>query len=169
MSYKIEITAGTMTELAGKLLAMAATMQATPSDPVMPEVREATKPAKKAKPAPVVEEDLGNEPKSAASAEATDSQPTTEEPSSTPATTVMEPELSSTSTAETSTPAPLAEAPGAKALDFEKDIAPLVLKVVAERGKPVVQDILAQFGVERASQVPDEQLNELVAALKDAL
>ena len=157
MSYKIEITAGTMTELAGKLLAMAATMQAIPSDPVMPEVREAAKPAKKAKPAPVKEEPVG-EPVPAA-------EPTTEDTAAEPA------EVTNDGTSTSGAPAAVEpeQAPGAKALDFEKDIAPLVLKVVAERGKPVVQDILAQFGVERASQVPDEQLNELVAALKDAL
>ena len=44
MSYKIEITASSTSELAGKLLALAATMQTLPSDPVMPEVREAAKP-----------------------------------------------------------------------------------------------------------------------------
>lgn len=166
MSYKIEITAGTMTELAGKLLAMAATMQTTPSDPVMPEVREAIKPAKKAKPTPVKEE-VGNEPAADAVGTA----------SSESDTATVQPETSESSETSKSTDVSSAnsgsvepeQAPGAKALDFEKDIAPLVLKVVAERGKPVVQDILAQFGVERASQVPDEQLNELVAVLKDAL
>lgn len=165
MSYKIEITAGTMTELAGKLLAMAATMQTTASDPVMPEVREATKPAKKAKPAPVVEEEVGNEP-AAAAAETVSSESDTAtaqpDPSDTPGTPQLGAPFEESS-------ASIEQAPGAKALDFDKDIAPLVLKVVAEKGKPVVQDILAQFGVERASQVPDAQMNELVAVLKDAL
>ena len=166
MSYKIEITAGTMTELAGKLLAMAATMQATPSDPVMPEVREAAEPAKKAKPTPVKEEPVGEPVDDVAETASSESdtataQPETSESSETSKSTDV-------SSANSGSVEP-EQAPGAKALDFEKDIAPLVLKVVAERGKPVVQDILAQFGVERASQVPDEQLNELVAALKDAL
>ena len=160
MSYKIEITAGTMTELAGKLLAMAATMQATPSDPVMPEVREATKPAKKAKPTPVKEEPVG-EPVGEDTEASLAPEPLPESD-----TTTSDTGQTATNIASPSEPE---QAPGAKALDFEKDIAPLVLKVVAESGKPVVQDILAQFGVERASQVPDEQLNELVAALKDAL
>ena len=166
MSYKIEITASSTSELAGKLLALAATMQTLPSDPVMPEVREAAKPAKKAKPAPVQEE-VGNEP--AADAEETASsesdtataQPETSESSETAKNTDV-------SSANSGSVEP-EQAPGAKALDFDKDIAPLVLKVVAEKGKPVVQEILAQFGVERASQVPDEQLNELVSALQDAL
>lgn len=157
MSYKIEITAGTMTELAGKLLAMAATMQAIPSDPVMPEVREATKPAKKAKPAPVKEDD-GVALTAAA-------HPVNEKASPLPVDVSPE----ALEEVEIERPEEPEQASGAKALDFEKDIAPLVLKVVAERGKPVVQDILAQFGVERASQVPDDQLNELVAVLKDAL
>lgn len=151
MSYKIEITAGTMNELAGKLLAMAATMQAIPSDPVMPEVKEATKPTRKAKAAPVKEEtgnvEAGNTSKSAPDAEPTEDPQTTQEPSSTPAD--VEPE--------------------AKPLDFDKDVAPVVLQAVKQRGKEWVQDILSQFGVERASQVADDRVGELVAILKDGL
>ena len=166
MSYKIEITAGTVTELAGKLLAMAATMQATPSDPVMPEVREATKPAKKAKPTPVKEEPVGEPVDDVAETASSESDTATAQPE--PSESSETSKNTDVSSANSGSVEP-EQAPGAKALDFEKDIAPLVLKVVAERGKPVVQDILAQFGVERASQVPDEQLNELVAVLKDAL
>lgn len=155
MSYKIEINADSISELAGKLLALAAQMQATPVDPVMPEVREAPKPkkAKAEKPVEVAEEPVG-EPvgapaaKSATDAGDTESLPTTPEPSSIAA------------------PAP---SEAVVALDFEKDVAPLVLKAVAVKGKPWVQEVLAQFGVERASQVPDDRLPELVAIVAEAV
>jgi hypothetical protein len=54
-------------------------------------------------------------------------------------------------------------------LDFDKDVTPVVLDAVKTKGKPWVQDILAQFGVERASQVPDERFGELVDMLKEGL
>jgi hypothetical protein len=53
-----------------------------------------------------------------------------------------------------------------KTLDFDKDVAPVVLNAVKVHTKEWVQEVLSQFGVARASQVPDEQLPELVAALR---
>lgn len=84
-------------------------------------------------------------PKSVPSAETSESPPTTEEPSGTPA------------------PAASAE------LNFDTDVAPIVLQVVKEKGKPVAQEILSQFGVEKASALDTARWPELVAALKDAL
>ena len=151
MSYKIEINADSISELSGKLLALAAQMQATPVDPVMPEVREAPKPkkAKAEKPVEVAEEPVGN-------AEL--------------ATTAADPSPTSNSAPDTSSADP-AKSPSETvvSLDFEKDVAPLVLKAVAVKGKPWVQEVLAQFGVERASQVPDERLPELVAIVAEAV
>ena len=144
MTYRIEINADSLTELAGKVLALAAQLNSPAADPVMPEVREASKP-KKAKAEKA--EEAGNEPKNAPAAETIDSQPTTEEPSSTPA------------------PAPSASEP----LDFDKDVAPAVLALVAAKGKPAVQDILSEYGVERASQVDEDLWPELVATLRAAV
>lgn len=156
MSYKIEINADSISELAGKLLAMAAQMQVTPVDPVMPEVREAPKP-KKAKPAPVKEDD-GVALTAAA-------HPVNEKASPLPVD--MSPEA--LEEVEIERPEEPEQAPGAKALNFEKDVAPLVLEAVKVKGKPWVQDILSQFGVERASLVPDAQMPELVAAIRDGM
>lgn len=68
------------------------------------------------------------------------------------------------------TPAPKS-APSASAseLNFDTDVAPIVLQVVKDKGKPVVQEILEQFGVERASTLDPARWPELVAQLKDAL
>jgi hypothetical protein len=68
------------------------------------------------------------------------------------------------------TPAPVAElpAPEAPALSFEKDVAPVVLRAVATKGKPFVEGIMTQFGVERASQLPAERWPELITHLEEA-
>jgi hypothetical protein len=85
-------------------------------------------------------------PKSAPVAEVSESQPTTTEPSSTaaPAASVSE-------------------------LSFETDVTPVVLAVVQTKGKPVVEEILSQFGVARASQLDPARWPELLAALQDKL
>lgn len=141
MSYKIEVTAPTLSELAGKLLALASTMQAIPAEPASPEANapakprratKAEKPVEEPQPAPVIED------------------------------AVLEPEPAPE-------PEPAVEEPQPVVLDFEKDVTPVVLAGVKQRGKPWIQDILAQFGVERASQVPDERLAELVSIIKDGL
>lgn len=85
-------------------------------------------------------------PKSVPSAEVSESPQTTEEPSTTPA-----------------------PAASASELNFDTDVAPIVLQVVKEKGKPVAQEILAQFGVDKASALDTARWPELVAALKDAL
>ena len=165
MSYKIEINADSITELSGKLLALAAQMQAPPVDPVMPEVRETTKvrgttkaaAAKAEKPVEVAEAPVGEQSSSETSAVTPDTSSAPEQPTTPPSSTT------------TSDAAPEPEAPAVVALDFEKDVAPLVLRAVAAKGKPWVQEVLAQFGVERASQVPDERLPELVAIVAEAV
>lgn len=150
MSYKIEITASSMAELAGKLLAMAATMNAAPADPVMPEIKDAPKPTRAKKAKEVAEEAPAPEP--------TPVEAPIEEPT---------PEPTPVGAAETTRPVSASEP--AAVPDFDKDVAPLVLGAVRDKGKPWVQELLSQFGVERASQVPDEQLAEFVGVLKDAL
>ena len=82
-------------------------------------------------------------PKSAPPVEVTESQPTTTEPSS-------------------------ASAPAASAseLDFELDVAPVVLRAVSSKGKPFVQDILSEFGSVRASQLAVDLWPELIARLE---
>lgn len=54
-------------------------------------------------------------------------------------------------------------------LNFDTDVAPIVLQVVKEKGKPVAQEILSQFGVEKASLLDPAQWPELVSLLKEQL
>jgi len=125
---KIEVTGNSIPEVADKLLAIGASLRASAAAETP---RGVTK----------VE---GNAPKSALVVEAIESQPTTPEPSSTPA-------------------------PAASELSFETDVTPVVLAVVQTKGKPVVEEILSQFGVARASQLDPARWPDLVAALQDKL
>ena len=85
------------------------------------------------------------------------------------------PETPKAEEGKTDTPAATEEATGAAttasaaqtaALDFDKDVAPVVIATVQAKGKPFVEGVLQQFGVERASQVPDGQLGEFLALLQ---
>lgn len=175
--YKIEITAETLAELTGKVTTLAAklhTGSATEApryvgpltgeaEPEVTEKPKAKKTAKKVEPevaeeAPVdptpssppatetnTTQSSEQAPKSAAAAEATESQPTTPEQSFTAA------------------PAPSASEP---TLDFEKDVAPVVIEAVARVGREGVSSTLAEFGAERASEVDPSQYGELVKALE---
>ena len=127
---KIEVTGNSIPEVADKLLAIGARLRASAAAETP---RGVTK----------VE---GNVPKSVPVAVAIESQPTTPEPSSTPAPAASGSELS-----------------------FETDVTPVVLAVVQTKGKPVVEEILSQFGVARASQLDPARWPELVAALQDKL
>ena len=169
---KIEVTGTTLGEVADKLLAIGGSLLATDhkriyekgaraearaiaADPSLavgysPEVAETAPvdPTPSSPPAtePSTMQSSEPAPKNAAAAEATDSQPTTPEPSS--------------------TPVPVASA---SELNFDTDVAPYVLQVVKEKGKPVAQEILSQFGVEKASLLDPAQWPELVDQLKGAL
>lgn len=140
MSYRIEVTAASLTELGGKLLALASQFVTTPVDPVMPEVRDAAPAPAKAKKAPAAK-------------------PVEE--------VVYTPDVVVQAAPE---PAPEPEPqPAPSTLDFDKDITPLVLRVVAEKSREAVIEILGQFGAARASEVPEAQWPELLNALTDAL
>lgn len=65
-----------------------------------------------------------------------------------------------TTTAVTPTPAPAVT---------EGTLRELVLGVVAAKGRDAMVELLGRFGVAKATDVPAEQQEELVGALKDAL
>jgi hypothetical protein len=134
---KIEVTGASIAEVADKLLAIGTSLVAKYDAPQVAE----TKPLRGTTAAKARAADVGNAAKTAEAPSA----PLSSEPD--------------TPTAET-VPAP------SKTLDFDKDVAPVVLNAVKVHTKEWVQEVLSQFGVARASQVPDEQLPELVAALR---
>jgi hypothetical protein len=185
---KIEVTGNSIGEVADKLLAIGASLQNTitvydtparktppKKAEVMPEVAEAAP----VDPTPV--------PKSAPVAAVSESQPTTTEPSSTPAAPAEEitPKPAEivgntpAAPAEEITPAPAASASEDEelevvdlpiaTLDIETDVRPLILSVVEKRGKPVMEELLSRFGVAKASQIEPALLPELVALMQEAL
>jgi len=75
-------------------------------------------------------------------------------------------EPASSGQTEASAP-PAEEKPSASAeLDFDLDVAPVVLRAVAAKGKPFVQDILSEFGSVRASQLDAALWPELITRLE---
>jgi hypothetical protein len=123
--YKIEITADTLAELAGKAMSLAALMQTTADVE-----RAYAPPAEPVEINPVA--------------------PT-------------QPVTSITKTEEVMPEAPVADAP---ALSFEKDVAPIVLRAVATKGKPYVEGVMTEFGVARASQLDAARWAELIDRLE---
>jgi hypothetical protein len=148
---KIEVTGNSIPEVADKLLAIGASLQANAAVDV---IRGSTK-AEAEGNAP----QKSNKPKSAPVAEATDSQPTTTEPSSTPAPAASVSEDEELEVVDL----PIAT------LDFETVVRPLVLKVVEVRGKPVMEEMLSRFGVAKASMIEAALLPELVSLCNEAL
>jgi hypothetical protein len=146
---KIEVTGNSIGEVADKLLAIGGSLRNTAINALDNSAREALQ-AKR----------------DAAKAEVAEAAPA--DPTPTPSAPPVE-ETASSTTADTSTPAAAAEASASDTLDFDTDVAPFVLQVVKEKGKPVAQEILSQFGVEKASMLDQARWPELVAVLKDAL
>ena len=62
--------------------------------------------------------------------------------------------------------AAIAELKERPALSFDKDVAPVVLRAVATKGKPFVEAAMAEFGVERASQMDAARWPELIDRLE---
>ena len=168
MSYKIEINADSLSELGGKLLALASQFHATAStpaiDPVMPEVREAEDKPKRARKAKAEEpqEDVGNAATAAAETASSPSDTVTAQPETSAQSETSKPIDSS---AESSA----SDEPAAPELDFENDVAPVVIDAVGKIGKEAVSEVLSQFGAARASEVGPAQWGELVDALKAKL
>lgn len=146
---KIEVTGNSIPEVADKLLAIGASLRASAA---IETPRGATK-AEAEGNAP----QKTKAPKSAPVAEATESLPTTAEPSSTPVPVAL-----------ASEELEVVDLPIAT-INFETDIRPLALKVVEKHSKPVLELILTRFGVPRASLVPADRMPELHAALQEAL
>ena len=153
---KIEVTGNTIPELADKLLAIGANLRGSA-------IVEGARGAVKALQA--LEDDRGDLAKrlaaqlSAGVAEAAPVDPTPA-PKSAPVAEATESLRTTTETSSTRAPA---------ALDFDTDVAPHVLAVVQKLGKPAAQEILSQFGVEKASLLDPARWPELVTALQDAI
>jgi len=151
MSYRIEITADSLSELAGRVLALSVQLQTTtaPVAYVPPVVVKDPTPAKTAarKITAMIAE--------AAVAE------TVPEPAAEP---VAEPVAG-----PGGEPAANPVVTPVATLDFTTEVGPFVLEYVAARGRNAMEEILTLFGVSRASHVSADLLPELLATLKAGL
>lgn len=159
MTIRIEVTGDSLPEVADKLLAIGSSLRNQASYEADNAVREelqakrSAAPRKTKKVEPVTEEeDAGN---SSASADT--------EASSSPASS----QDSGDEKSDSGQTAPADASPSdAPELDFDKEVAPVVIDAVQRLGKPAVSALLSEFGVERASEVDPSLYGELVERLK---
>lgn len=156
MTYRIEITAETLSELAGKTLALAAQFQATVADPVMPEVKQAAtrKPKAKAEEPTVEAAPEGNE---------TDAPAAAGTGSATNVDAAKVSEETPTAAFPASNEAPEPE------IDVIRDVQPLVLAAVNKIGKAAAAAIVQSYGAERVTQIDPAKLPTLMGELKAVL
>lgn len=129
MTYRVEVSAATISELSGKLAALASQLKGLPSTfDVLKIEAAAPEPAPVAAPAP--------------------------EPAPEVKTVVEE--------------APPA-AQDVRVLDYLTEVQPRVLSMVAKRGRDSVKELLASFGVKRASELEPSRFGELLAAVDAAM
>ena len=144
MTYRIEIAADSLAELAGRVAALAAQLQAQQIPVIVHHVGKAPRKA-----APVAEPvALVAEPVALVEA---------------PVALVAEP------VAPVAEPVAEPAAPAAVEYDLTLDIHPRILAYVSRHSREAVEAILAQFGAARSSEVPVAQRGELVAILDEAL
>jgi hypothetical protein len=63
-----------------------------------------------------------------------------------------------------------AATPGAHApMDYKRDVAPTMAKLLADKGAPAVVALLSQFGVKKGAELPADKLAAALAAAKSAL
>jgi len=171
MSFEVKITAVSLGELADKVLALGAQLSAQTvpwqsGSPVMPEVKESMSRAKK----------LAEKAMEKAAAEV--EQPAlyggpigVEGPALYGGPIGVEgPAGLQGPDGVTPEPEPVAEEPTTPTtFDFDKDVAPRVLAVVGKKGKATMQEILGEFGVERASQIAADVMAEFIEVLDKEL
>jgi hypothetical protein len=144
MTYRVEITAQTIQELAGKLITLGNQFQTTPGVSL-----NANQSHTSDELAASAAEEPGVDAKVA---------PTPQKPK--PETTKAEPKKAEE---------PKVEEPKVAALEYQKDVVPKVLALVEKRGKDAAQALLATFGAVKASGVKPAQYAELLAAIADAM
>ncbi len=145
---RIEITGDSIPEVADKLLAMARALTVQVSYEADNAAREALQAQRDAA-----------KPKATRKTKA-EPEKTAEE---------ITPEATETAASEPEAAVEEITTPLADTLDFDKDVAPVVLDAVAKIGKQETLDLISQFGAARASEVNPAQWPELVELLKGRL
>lgn len=170
MTIRIEVSGNSLAEVADKLLALAGQFQTTPWVEAAPggdaaPAAEKAKPARK-KPnaetkAAMRELQQGGQEFDSVDALVEDLNKDDEGKAQTgeaqsPAEPAPEPEATAQS----------AEASASEALDFDKDVAPVVIEAVQRTSREVVSETLSEFGAARASEVDEKLWPEMLERLK---
>lgn len=156
MTIRIEVTGDSLPEVADKLLALGRGLSSQASYEADNAAREALQakrsaaPRKTKKAEPETEQEDAGNPSASADTEA----------SSGPASS----QDSGDGKSGSGQTAPADASPSE--LDFDKEVAPVVIDAVQRLGKPAVSALLSEFGVERASEVDPSLYSELVERLK---
>jgi len=135
---KIEVTGNSIPEVADKLIAIGHSLRNT----AINDADNAAREVMQAKREEIFQPTVGNAPSEAASSGETEASPT--------APSGPEPEAPTTG----------------EPLNFELDVAPVVLRAVATKTKSFVQDVLSEFGSTRASELDPARWPELIARLE---
>jgi hypothetical protein len=154
MTIRIEVTGESLPEVADKLLAIGQRLRANDLQAAnlsQAEVQDWTPAAEKAKPSRKAKAD-----KPAAEPEQEDAGNAATGEAQSPAEPAPEPEA----------PAQSAEASASEALDFDKDVAPVVIEAVQRTSREVVSEALSEFGAARASEVDEKLWPEMLERLK---
>jgi hypothetical protein len=77
-----------------------------------------------------------------------------------------EPKPTAPAKSETSSPAASQSPASGEALDYDKDVRPLVIKAGGVKGRDAMLELLAKFGVGKGSEVKPEQLPAFKADLE---
>lgn len=157
MSIRIEVTGTSIGEVADKLLAIGHSLQNTAINNADNAAREALQAERKAK-----------APRKKAEPEVAEEAPVDPTPATEGIQASLAPDTTPENASPTSDSGPTATetASPTDELDFEKDVAPVVIDAVSRVGREGVSSTLAEFGVERASEVDPSQYAELVKALE---
>lgn len=157
MSIRIEVTGTSIGEVADKLLAIGHSLQNTAINNADNAAREALQAERKAK-----------APRKKAEPEVAEEAPVDPTPATEGIQASLAPDTTPESASPTSDSGPTATetASPSDELDFEKDVAPVVIDAVSRVGREGVSSTLAEFGVDRASEVDPSQYAELVKALE---
>lgn len=135
---KIEVTGNSIPEVADKLIAIGHSLRNT----AINDADNVTREALQTKREEIFQPTVGNAPSEAASSGETEASPT--------APSGPEPEAPTTG----------------EPLNFELDVAPVVLRAVSLKTKSFVQDVLSEFGSARASELDPARWPELIARLE---
>lgn len=74
-----------------------------------------------------------------------------------------------TPTPEKTEPSKTAQAAAPAALDYTKDVQPLVLRVSSTKGRDTAVAVLAKLGLKSAKEAKPEQYQQLIDACQEAL